>query len=103
MRFINADTYKGTIEDSTTLNNYAYANGDPISLVDPLGKSAELQITNKSYSLFDDPNRFFPFGTLQFIDTKTPPPSEVGYVPPKNPDKSKSKVPAQGHVERPVG
>jgi len=40
-RFINADTIKGTIYDSRTLNGYAYANGNPVSLVDPFGTSAE--------------------------------------------------------------
>jgi hypothetical protein len=41
MRFVNADTYKGTITNSATLNNYAYANGNPISLIDPFGMSAD--------------------------------------------------------------
>ena len=27
MRFINADVYTGSIENSPTLNRYAYANG----------------------------------------------------------------------------
>ena len=41
-RFINVDPRKGTISDSRTLNQYAYANGNPISYVDPFGTSAEL-------------------------------------------------------------
>jgi RHS repeat-associated protein len=41
-RFINADTLKGSIKDGETLNNYAYANGNPISMVDPFGRCADL-------------------------------------------------------------
>jgi RHS repeat-associated protein len=41
MRFINADTVKGTIISNKTLNRYAYANGNPVSLIDPFGTSAE--------------------------------------------------------------
>lgn len=40
-RFINADILKGSIENGETLNNYAYANGNPISMVDPFGRCAE--------------------------------------------------------------
>jgi RHS repeat-associated protein len=40
-RFINADTLKGSIKDGETLNNYAYANGNPISMVDPFGRCAD--------------------------------------------------------------
>jgi len=42
LRFINADPEKGMIADGATLNAYAYANGNPISYVDPFGASAEL-------------------------------------------------------------
>jgi RHS repeat-associated protein len=42
LRFINADPEKGTIADGATLNAYAYANGNPISYMDPFGASAEL-------------------------------------------------------------
>ncbi|GFZ30301.1 hypothetical protein CSC2_08270 [Clostridium zeae] len=41
-RFINADTLKGTINNGETLNNYAYANGNPISMVDPFGRCADM-------------------------------------------------------------
>lgn len=41
MRFINADIVKGTIANGETLNRYAYANGNPVSLIDPFGTSAE--------------------------------------------------------------
>ncbi len=36
-RFINADVVAGSITNSITLNRYAYANGNPVSNVDPFG------------------------------------------------------------------
>lgn len=40
-RFINADIIAGKISNAVTLNRYAYANGNPVSNVDPFGLSSE--------------------------------------------------------------
>lgn len=40
-RFINADIIAGAISNAITLNRFAYANGNPVSFVDPFGLSAE--------------------------------------------------------------
>ena len=36
-RFINADIMAGNISNAITLNRYAYANGNPVSNIDPFG------------------------------------------------------------------
>ena len=43
-RFINADIIPGEISNAVTLNRFAYANGNPVSFVDPFGLSAEREI-----------------------------------------------------------
>ena len=52
-RFINADIIAGAIDNAITLNRFAYANGNPISFVDPFGFSAERGMTgvniNRNY------------------------------------------------------
>ncbi len=40
-RFVNADIVAGKISNAVTLNRFAYANGNPVSYVDPFGLSAE--------------------------------------------------------------
>lgn len=49
LRFINADTKKGSIKDSTSLNNYAFVNGNPVMMIDPHGTSSEPNGSNFDY------------------------------------------------------
>ena len=39
-RFVNADILHGKISDSTSINRYSYANGNPVSFIDPFGLSS---------------------------------------------------------------
>ncbi len=46
-RFINADVVAGSISNGITLNRFAYANGNPVSFVDPFGLSVWSWIADK--------------------------------------------------------
>jgi hypothetical protein len=46
-RFINADVVAGDISNAITLNRFAYANGNPVSFVDPFGLSVFCWINDK--------------------------------------------------------
>ena len=50
-RFINADIIAGSLSEAVTLNRYAYANGNPVSNVDPFGLSAERGINKAQENL----------------------------------------------------
>ncbi len=45
-RFVNADVIPGDISNAITLNRYAYANGNPVSNVDPFGLSADERVVS---------------------------------------------------------
>ena len=54
-RFVNADVVAGAISNAITLNRYAYANGNPVTNVDPFGLSADervLYYENQAYEIF---------------------------------------------------
>ena len=53
-RFINADIVPGEISNAITLNRYAYANGNPVSNIDPFGLSAERENINQMESALND-------------------------------------------------
>jgi hypothetical protein len=47
-RFLNVDTKKGSINKIKTLNLYSFVIGNPLSLIDPAGMSAELDNTESA-------------------------------------------------------
>ena len=46
-RFVNADIVAGAISNAITLNRFAYANGNPVSFIDPFGLSVWSWIEEK--------------------------------------------------------
>lgn len=52
-RFVNADIVAGQISNAVTLNRFAYANGNPVSFVDPFGLSVDSKGSFDAESLFD--------------------------------------------------
>ena len=75
-RFVNADIIAGEISNAVTLNRYAYANGNPVSNVDPFGLSAD----NKGIS-DEDINEFFNmFGKIQNEKSKASAASLLEYA-----------------------
>ena len=52
-RFINADVVAGKLSSAITLNRYAYANGNPVSFVDPFGLSSERENDTETDNTID--------------------------------------------------
>ncbi len=78
-RFINADIVAGEISNAVTLNRFAYANGNPVSFVDPFGLSVWSRIKNKAKKIGEwvDDNIITPINehviqpTIEFFNNDT--------------------------------
>ena len=52
-RFINQDVIEGNITNSTSLNKYAYCQGNPVKLTDPFGLSPQTMWSMLGHALLD--------------------------------------------------
>ncbi len=52
-RFINQDVVEGNITNSTSLNKYAYCQGNPVKLTDPFGLSPSINWSSLGHALLD--------------------------------------------------
>ncbi|MBE6742806.1 MAG: RHS repeat-associated core domain-containing protein [Ruminococcaceae bacterium] len=113
-RFLNADGVAGADQDLLSYNLFAYCGNDPINRCDPLGTTWIYNGVAYNYSgtVADFHRLEQGLSPLAYeaavragakgkslsgsIDTKSPPPPNTGYKPPKNPDKGKKRVPAPG-------
>ena len=64
-RFVNMDIIAGEVTDPVTLNRYAYANGNPVSNIDPFGLSAERGNKTTASDIWNNIKNF----AKDFIDT----------------------------------
>ena len=58
-RFVNADIIAGQLSNAITLNRYAYANGNPVSFVDPFGlKGFFASLWDKVVEIYDSAKKW---------------------------------------------
>jgi RHS repeat-associated protein len=58
-RFINQDVIVGSINDGRSLNRYAYAGGNPVTMVDPFGLSPEYSPSGLMNTLYSQLGSLF--------------------------------------------
>lgn len=100
---LNVDAIGGFVGELLSHNVFAYCQNDPINHADPSG-FARIRIMDSSENCsYEWGEKAYSDGgtagniTVNYaINTKTQPPRETGYKPPKNPDKGKRRAPAPG-------
>lgn len=65
MRFINQDIVTGDISNSSSLNRYAYVNGNPVTLIDPFGLCAERTIRGATSTMWGSCEIFMGCGAVE--------------------------------------